>query len=484
MAKTARTTRFVPNTAATPLMSLSIDGSINGEGQCSLKQNHIELLGRGTEDYIITLRQSILEGYTVSWRIPEMWDREWNHKRGPIWTPLSVIGGTCKCWLKPEKYETDPTTGDNVVEIDDDSGTGIVFSQDTSSRWVPLYTPTYTAAIGTVSMVLSPPTEGETISIESTDGTRKTYTAAAAEDPSVREFNVSGTSVAAATSLKDCLEAVAGHSGKITVVDNGSGGLTLTQVITGSQGNTRIVSDLTNTNVVNFKGGSNYNDFKGLQGGGTDDNLYTNTDEFNVAQGGDFVYYFFLYIPADDDSNQTIIVVGDQSLDGHLRINYRDTSGNTDITIRTKKVGTSASTYLWNDVLSEETHYIIGVGAIGSKIFLRVNGTVYDDGDASQSGGTPTTAGELEEIDNENLGTDYDTMLLAAYATGSSVSQEFAGVIWEMVYVKENTSETLSASEFEKIEGYLAHKYNFNTKLVADHPYEVYPPRATIIIPD
>ena len=112
MAKSARTTSY---SSLDPLMSLTIDGPVNGDTDCSLKQNRNILLGRGTEDYILALREGILEGYTVPYRIPEMWERNWNYKLGPIQTPILVENMSTKLWLKPETFEQ-PTDGSNFVE--------------------------------------------------------------------------------------------------------------------------------------------------------------------------------------------------------------------------------------------------------------------------------------------------------------------------------------------------------------------------------
>lgn len=64
-----------------------------------------------------------------------------------------------------------------------------------------------------------------------------------------------GEFASAATSLKACIDASAGHNGTITVSDSGAGVLTLTQTVAGSTGNTTITDALTNATVGNFVGG-------------------------------------------------------------------------------------------------------------------------------------------------------------------------------------------------------------------------------------
>ena len=103
------------SSGANGLMSLTIDGPVNGTTECSIKQNRTILLGRGSENYILTLREGIFEGSTVPWRVPEMWDRNWNFKLGPIATPLRVDNITTSLWLKPEAFEK-RTDGSDFVE--------------------------------------------------------------------------------------------------------------------------------------------------------------------------------------------------------------------------------------------------------------------------------------------------------------------------------------------------------------------------------
>jgi hypothetical protein len=109
------------------------------------------------------------------------------------------------------------------------------------------------------------PADGETIVIVDAAGTSKTYTAKnAGETLASGFFNRGGTAAAAATSLKACIEhASGGHNGTITVADDSSGGLTLTQTVGGTEGNkgnvhgsgTGITDGLANVTTVDFAGG-------------------------------------------------------------------------------------------------------------------------------------------------------------------------------------------------------------------------------------
>ena len=100
-------------------------------------------------------------------------------------------------------------------------------------------------------------TEDQTIVIISTDGTSRTYTAKNSPTTASLQFDANGGAAANATSLKSAIEHSNGHTtSKITVADDSSGTLTLTQVTLGSAGNTTITENLTNvTASAYFSGG-------------------------------------------------------------------------------------------------------------------------------------------------------------------------------------------------------------------------------------
>tara|TARA_R110002020_G_scaffold4233_3_gene18854 strand:- start:197 stop:1255 length:1059 start_codon:yes stop_codon:yes gene_type:complete len=102
----------------------------------------------------------------------------------------------------------------------------------------------------------------ETIVIVDAAGTSKTYTAKGSTTAGSLQF-INTDAAAAATALKLCIDNAAGHNGTITVVDDSSGGLTLTQTVGGEEGNagnvhgsgTGITEGLSNCTVVDFAGG-------------------------------------------------------------------------------------------------------------------------------------------------------------------------------------------------------------------------------------
>jgi hypothetical protein len=99
--------------------------------------------------------------------------------------------------------------------------------------------------------------DDQTITIISTDGTSVEYTGKdAGDDDAAGEFDTNGSAADAADGLQACIEHANGHAGRITVENNGSGTLTLTQTVNGLAGNTTWTSTLTGTSSGAFSGGT------------------------------------------------------------------------------------------------------------------------------------------------------------------------------------------------------------------------------------
>lgn len=121
-------------------------------------------------------------------------------------------------------------------------------------------------------------TADETIVIVDAAGTSRTYTAKNSSSTADLQF-VKTAAADAATALKACIEHANGHNGTITVADDSSGGLTLTQTVAGPEGNagnvfgsgTGITEGLSNCTVVDFAGGeiAEANDKGTIANGGT-----------------------------------------------------------------------------------------------------------------------------------------------------------------------------------------------------------------------
>ena len=104
-----------------------------------------------------------------------------------------------------------------------------------------------TAATATITFS-GPATAGQTIELIDAAGLARTYTAKDATSATAGQF-IKTNKDAAATALKACIEHDNGHGtgDTITVADNESGVLTLTQATAGTAGNTTITEGLDNT---------------------------------------------------------------------------------------------------------------------------------------------------------------------------------------------------------------------------------------------
>jgi len=99
------------------LKSLSIDGHFNSGSELSLKMNQTKLIARGEQDYILDLRESLLQTRTFfEYKVPEDWDLEWSFQNPPAATPLGLPSLTkldheVVFYLKNEGWKKDETGG-------------------------------------------------------------------------------------------------------------------------------------------------------------------------------------------------------------------------------------------------------------------------------------------------------------------------------------------------------------------------------------
>jgi len=107
------------------LMALTIDGPINSENRgitnenekkCSLRQNRTSILGRGSEEYVLSLREGTLKASTVNWVVPQPWDREWSFKTGGVFSSNQCEIASCKAALISENMQK-PTNGTAFLEL-------------------------------------------------------------------------------------------------------------------------------------------------------------------------------------------------------------------------------------------------------------------------------------------------------------------------------------------------------------------------------
>lgn len=144
---------------------------------------------------------------------------------------------------------------------------------------------------GTITFTGTSVTDGtETVILISTDGTTKTYTAWPSTSIPDRQFKADTSAVFSAARLKECIEGDGNHSGKISVVDDLAGKLTLTQETGGTDGNRAIVETLTNCTAVDFASivegditGSNLEDLKNVDLTGL---LYSGLNGYELGWDG------------------------------------------------------------------------------------------------------------------------------------------------------------------------------------------------------
>ena len=103
--------------------------------------------------------------------------------------------------------------------------------------------------------VLNNPANGSSITLTSTDGTVKTYTAGITTDTTTNTFISTGTVTQVAAALKVCIESIDGHNGKILVTPQNIGELVVEQSVVGPLGDVVITSTTANITVLGFTGG-------------------------------------------------------------------------------------------------------------------------------------------------------------------------------------------------------------------------------------
>ena len=136
------------------IKTITIDGPVNAENRgitnenekkCSIRQNRDTILGRGTEEYVLSLREGTLEASTVNWIIPQPWDREWFFNRGGVFSPTQCEIADCKVALISETMQR-PTDGsakvaswgdwtDNDYEFVGAVGAEVDLSIDTTKKY-------------------------------------------------------------------------------------------------------------------------------------------------------------------------------------------------------------------------------------------------------------------------------------------------------------------------------------------------------------
>ena len=121
---------------SSPLRSLELIGT---DSNTTLKANRIEMLGRGTKEYMLSIREDILTNR--SFKVPEDWDTDWNINLGPIWTPAELGSTALVSWLSPEYLHPSSADADICAQADDRSGNEVTWVNTYSSASSPTFTP-------------------------------------------------------------------------------------------------------------------------------------------------------------------------------------------------------------------------------------------------------------------------------------------------------------------------------------------------------
>lgn len=149
-------------------------------------------------------------------------------------------------------------------QLNPQSGASVPDSLSRTSRWIEglangnFYFSTVVEQVGAVQATATITSTGtasnnETMSLLNTTLTAKTSGA----DPTVGEFNISGTVAVQATSIALAINSVPALSGKVTATSL-AGVVTVTSVIAGTIGNGLQISEaLSNVTVTQFSGGTN-----------------------------------------------------------------------------------------------------------------------------------------------------------------------------------------------------------------------------------
>jgi len=146
---------------------------------------------------------------------------------------------------------------DGTVTLTDALGdTKVYTAKATEDLGARQFNVTGTAAVATITFTGAPGTSGH-ITLVSEDGTSVQYNAAASSDftSPTNQFKADVSNTDAAAKLKLAIDNAGGHNGKLTVVDNGAGVLTVTNVTKGADGNRAVVETLDNCTSTAFTGG-------------------------------------------------------------------------------------------------------------------------------------------------------------------------------------------------------------------------------------
>jgi len=210
---------------------------------------------------------------------------------------------------------------------------------------------------------------------------------------------------------------------------------------------------------------ANHNNFNGIQFDGSNDNLYRNGygSDYDASASDDFGVFLVIRTSNDANNVQFPLQMGSSGQNGSLGISLDTTSSATTLNVITRSGGSNTTeTYL--SAFDHREVQIFFIGRVDGVQTVRVNGNAR------------TAASAVTWQDIAPGGTD---SVIGETYSGGSTSNHFSGDFLEFIFLAETSSDQVK-NDYQKIEGYLAYKYNLVGDLHTSHPYKNEAPRATL----
>jgi hypothetical protein len=210
---------------------------------------------------------------------------------------------------------------------------------------------------------------------------------------------------------------------------------------------------------------SNHNNFNGVVFDGANDNLYNSSygSDYNASASDDFGLFLVLRTSNDANNVQFPLQMASSGANGSLGISLDTTSSATTLNVITRAGGSNTTeTYL--TAFSHREVQVFFIGRVDGAQTVRVNGNAK------------TAASAVTWQDIAPAGTD---SVIGETYSGSTASDFFSGDFFEFIFLAETSSDQVK-NDYQKIEGYLAYKYNLVSTLPNSHPYKNEAPRATL----
>jgi hypothetical protein len=109
-----------------PLLTLDILGS--GDGERCLRANKTEIVGRGSLDYVLSLRKRILENRSLD--IPQDFETEWRFNEENLWSiaDYDETSSEVLAWWKFDELNRTLNDGDSITTVSDSGPNGLTLT--------------------------------------------------------------------------------------------------------------------------------------------------------------------------------------------------------------------------------------------------------------------------------------------------------------------------------------------------------------------